>query len=215
MATARCAQTLVLLTSNLDTIALMVVIRPSAAWPRGKSSAKSMPWAASWAKPSTPRPFNSACSTQQRPRHARPPCPGRPPAYQEEIKRRLESQPGLTCGRKPSLISSSNRCQAWAPLPARPSASPRGPSMRLYRAQAVVLCAGTFMQGCCTSARPRFRADGWASRPTPACSCAGRFGLYHRAGSKPERRQGSTPKRSISPRPNFSRATTTRSRFRS
>ena len=137
-------------------------------------------------------------------------------AYQQEIKRIVEAQPGLTLRQETVedlLVEDGERRRRRAERivgvarrAATPSIAPAPSSS----------ATGTFLQALLhigettTARRPHGR-----SRPPPASAARSRGWASSWPASRPARRRGSTAARSTTPRPSCSRATTSPSRSRS
>ena len=130
-------------------------------------------------------------------------------AYQQEIKRIVESQPGLSLRQETvedliveavrrEQLRSRRRATCWAMRCIGPGRSSSAPARSC--------------KACCTWAKPPCPADAWASRRTPASAERWRGWDFELAASRPARRRGSTAARSTTRRPRSSGATTSPSR---
>ena len=108
-------------------------------------------------------------------------------AYQEEVKRLVEEQPGLAL-----------RQETADPLVETGGDRPRIVGVRVHgeavhRARAVVLCAGTFMRTSCTMANRCIRRSGGRAATTGISQSLSRLGLrWPDSTERPSRINGRT-----------------------
>ena len=134
-------------------------------------------------------------------------------AYQDEIKRLVEEQPNLTLRQEvvEDLLTEDSRRSGT-----RDRRRARARRRRSIERRAVVLTTGTFLQALMHTGEAKTPGGRAGEGTTAGISGAlAPAGLSSWRASRPARRRGSMAARSTTTAPSCSRATTTRSRFRS